>query len=238
MNTDDLIYEDYNNLNDIPLLLDSINEKTWSSFDYGKLLYKSEEYTKWNFIESETSKTQNIAYFLEYLYHNNIIKQFKNNYYVDIQNLTFIADKPSIFNFYSNEDYKALSCIYDEDLINETVLSLFNVILNFNDESFYNHSYSAGDLFNVNIAVNQYWQLNDAGEEEPFFVLRYMVNQALMDMVNEYRASTEFHNKVILKLCEKISKEYNIKCYPSYIEYNIGIAYMETKYFNKYIDLY
>lgn len=235
MNTDDLIYEDYNNLNDIPLLSDNVNEKTWSSFDYGKLLYKSEEYTKYNFIEAETSKTQNVAYFLEHLYHNNIIKQFKNNYYVDVQNLTFIADKPSIFNFYSNREYEILTDIFDEELLNDTVLSLYNVILNLNDDSFYNHSYACGTLFNVNVAVNQYWQLNDDGEEEPFFVLRYMVNQWAMDMVNEYRVSTEFHNKLILKLCKKLSEEYNIKCYPSYIEYNVGIAYMETKYFNKYI---
>lgn len=233
MNTDDLIYEDYNNLNDIPLVSESINTNTWSSFDYGKLLYNSEEYTRHNFIETETSKTANVAYFLSYLYNNNIIKQFNHSYYVDVQNLTFIADEPSIFNFYSNEEYELLASTYDDDeLLYDTVMSLFNVISNFKVDSFYNHGYSVGTLFNVNIVVNQYWQLNDEGEEETFFVLRYMVNQSSMDMINEYRVSVDFHNKVILKLCEKISKEYNIKCYPSYIEYNIGIAYVETKYFN------
>lgn len=232
VDTDNLIYEDYNNLNDISILSNNVNENTWTSFDYGNLLYKSEEYTKYNFIETETSKAQNVAYFLKHLYNNNIIKQFNNNYYVDVQNLTFIADKPSIFNFYSTEEYEILNSAYDKELLDDTVMSLFNVLMNFNDSGFYNHSYSVGYLFNINLAVNQYWQLNDDCEEEPFFVLRYMVNQSSMDMVNEYKVSVEFHNKVITELCQKISKEYNIKCYPSYIEYNIGIAYVETKYFN------
>lgn len=237
MDEKELIYEDFNNLNDIKLLSDNININKTDTFDCGKFLDKSDTYHKWEFIESETSKVHNIAYFFEYLYHNNIIKTHKGKYYCESQNITFMADEPNfcvdriILNdeHYKNE-VETQKSVYDEDLFTETVDSLYNILLNYGDETILKQGYSAGYLFHVSCILNQYWQINDNGEEEVFYILNYTVNQPLMNLGTEYPGSIEFHNKVAIELCKRISKEYNIKCYPSYIKYNIDLAFMETKY--------
>lgn len=237
MDKKELIYEDFNNLNDIKLLSDNININKTDTFECGKFLDKSNTYHKWEFIESETSKVHNIAYFFEHLYHNNIIKPHKNKYYCESQNITFMADEPNFCVdriILNDEQYKneveTQKSIYDEDLFVETVDSLYNILLNYGDETILKQGYSAGYLFHVSCILNQYWQINDNGEEEVFYILNYTVNQPLMNLTTEYPGSIEFHNKVAIELCKRISKEYNIKCYPSYIKYNIDLAFMETKY--------
>ena len=237
MDEKDFIYEDFNNLNDIKLLSDNININKTDTFECGKFLGKSDTYHKWEFIESETSKVHNIAYFFEHLYHNNIIKTHKGKYYCESQNITFMADEPNFCVdriILNDEQYKneveTQKSIYDEDLFVETVDSLYNILLNYGDETILKQGYSAGYLFHVSCILNQYWQINDNGEEEVFYILNYTVNQPLMNLATEYPGSIEFHNKVAIELCKRISKEYNIKCYPSYIKYNIDLAFMETKY--------
>lgn len=238
MDEKDFIYEDFNNLNDIKLLSDNININKTDTFECGKFLDKSETYYEWTFIESEVSKVNNIVYFFEHLYNNNIIKPHKNKYYCESQNITLIADEP---NFCVNsiilndEQYKkeveAQKSVYDDEyLFTETVDSLYNILINYSDETLLKQGYSAGYLFHTSCILNQYWQINDNDEEEVFYILNYTVNQPSMNLATEYPGSVEFHNKVACELCKRISKEYNIKCYPSYIKYHIDLAFIETKY--------
>lgn len=212
-------FNEFNNLNDIKLLSENINLDNTDTFKCGKYLNNSVIYNKQFLINTSGIKDT----FL-YFHKNNILVKYNDQYLVKALNISFIADKKNIFEF-SNEFRKRIKyenddLVYDKKLEEQIYIDLYNQFI---------ENVPAPITHNDNVCVicnlKEYWQLNDKNKEESFYVLKYVVQHPMLEMLNEYDNSIDLHNNIACRLCKSLSKLFKITVYPSYIEYNIGFAY-------------
>lgn len=206
--------EKNNNLTDIKLLYRNLNKT--DTFKCGNFLENSIIYNKQVVI-----KTSDIKDLFLGMHYKNIITKYNNQYFIQSSNISFKADKNNIFDF--SDAFKEINnLIYCKDLEDRICKELYKQFI---ENKFV--SIIHNDNFCVICNLECYRQLNNNNEEQ-FYILKYIVQHPMMEMAREYDASINFHNNIACNLCKKISNSYGITVYPSYIEYNIGVAYINN----------